>query len=117
MNFQDAVKSALADNYANFEGRASRPAYWFFFLFYVVVSIIGMVLDSIIGMGVFQLIILFGLLLPSFAVGARRLHDTGKSGWMQLLYIIPIVGLVVMIYFLVQPGDTTENKFGPPPAQ
>ena len=117
MNFQDAVKSALTENYANFNGRAARPEYWLFFLFYIVVYILGIVLDSITGFGLFTLIVTLGLLLPSLAVGARRLHDTGKSGWFQLLYIIPVLGFLIMIFFLVQQGDALENKYGAPPAK
>jgi len=54
-----------------------------------------------------------GFLLPALAVGARRLHDIGKSGWLQLLMIIPIVNLV-LIYFYVQPSQPESNPHGVP---
>lgn len=117
MNFQDTVKSVIVDNYANFNGRAARPEYWYFFAFYVVIYIVAMALDSVMGLGIFSLIVTFGLLLPSLAVGARRLHDTGKSGWFQLLYLIPLIGFILMIFFLAQPGDALENKYGAPPVR
>jgi uncharacterized membrane protein YhaH (DUF805 family) len=113
MDFKTSVNSVL-NNFINFEGRASRSEYWWFFLFYVIVYVGAMIIDSMLSMGVLVLLVSLGLLAPSLSVGTRRLHDTGKSGWWQLLYLIPLVGMVVMIYFLVQKGDTLPNRFGPP---
>lgn len=113
MDFKTSVTSAL-NNFINFEGRASRSEYWWFFLFYVLVYIAAIILDSVLGMGFVSLLVSLGLLAPSLSVGARRLHDINKSGWLQLLYLIPLIGLLVMIYFLVQKGDTGSNRFGEP---
>jgi len=55
------------------------------------------------------------VLLPSLAVGARRLHDIGRSGWWQLLSLIPVIGVLVLIYWYIQPGDPEANEYGPPP--
>ena len=55
------------------------------------------------------------LFVPSLAVGARRLHDTGKSGWLQLLHLIPILGTIVLIVFWIQDGNTGDNKYGSTP--
>ena len=55
------------------------------------------------------------LAVPLFATGARRLHDSGKSGWWQLLALIPVAGWIVLLIFFLIPGDETANKFGPPP--
>jgi uncharacterized membrane protein YhaH (DUF805 family) len=53
-------------------------------------------------------------LLPALAVGARRLHDTGKSGWYQLIGLIPILGGLAIIYFMVQSGEAGDNQYGAP---
>lgn len=111
MNLPDAVKSCL-NNYINFEGRATRSEYWWFFLFYLIVNILTMVLDALLGLGVLSTLATLALLAPSLAVGARRLHDIGKSGWWQLLWIVPIIGLIIF-YLLAKKGDEGENRFGP----
>ena len=113
MNFPDSVKSAL-NNFVNFEGRASRSEYWWFFLFYLIVYFAAIGIDVALGLGFVSLLVSLALLAPSLSVGARRLHDIGKSGWLQLLYIIPIIGLLVMIFFLVQPSHAGANRFGEP---
>jgi uncharacterized membrane protein YhaH (DUF805 family) len=109
MNFQESVKTCFT-KYANFNGRASRSEYWWFVLFIVI----GDIVLSFVGHGT---PLLFGLatLLPSIAAAARRLHDTDRSGWMQLLGLIPILGWLVVIYFLVQ-EPKEPNRFGPAPA-
>jgi uncharacterized membrane protein YhaH (DUF805 family) len=56
------------------------------------------------------------LLLPALAVGARRLHDIGKTGWLMLLWLIPVIGWIVLIYWAVQPTQSEANKYGEPPA-
>ena len=55
-------------------------------------------------------------LLPSLAVGARRLHDTNRSGWWQLLWIIPLIGWIIVIIFLVEEGKSTDNQYGVVPS-
>ncbi|MET0541148.1 MAG: DUF805 domain-containing protein [Variovorax sp.] len=106
MNFMQAVQVCLS-KYVDFKGRARRSEFWWFFLFQVIVqviaSFIGDVVSSIAGLA---------LLLPALAVGARRLHDIGKSGWLQLIALIPLVGFLVLIYFWVQPGATEGNPHG-----
>ena len=109
MDFVTAVKTCLS-KFVDFSGRASRSEFWWFFLFQVVVAIIASFLGETIS-GIVGLI----LLLPSLAVGARRLHDIGKSGWFLLLAIIPLVNLV-LIYFFVQPSQPQDNAFGAVPA-
>ncbi|WP_213953086.1 MULTISPECIES: DUF805 domain-containing protein [unclassified Variovorax] len=106
MNFMQAVQVCLS-KYVDFKGRAQRPEFWWFFLFQVIVAIVasflGDVISSIAGLA---------LLLPAIAVGARRLHDVGKSGWLQLIALIPLIGFIVLIYFWVQPGSTEPNVHG-----
>jgi uncharacterized membrane protein YhaH (DUF805 family) len=107
MDFQTAVKTCL-QKYVDFTGRARRSEYWWFALFSVAVSVIAsFVLGDWVGM-----LVNLALLLPSLAAGTRRLHDMGKSGWFQLVWLIPFVGWLVMIYWLAQPS-VGDNEYGP----
>jgi len=108
-DIQKAVKTCLT-KYADFTGRAARPEFWWFVLAQFVVGVILNMILPVLG-GLFSL----ALLVPSLAVGARRLHDIGKSGWLQLLGLIPIIGWLILIYWAAQPGETGSNKYGPPP--
>jgi uncharacterized membrane protein YhaH (DUF805 family) len=119
MTFPEAVRTCLS-KYADFSGRARRSEYWWFFLFTVIVSIVAGIIDGVVGSdvangyGVVTIIVALALLLPSLAVSARRLHDTGKSGWWILLGIIPLVGFIVLLVFYVQDSHG-DNKYGPNP--
>ena len=73
------------------------------------------VIDAILGIGLFNAIFSLAILLPGLAACSRRLHDTGRSAWWILISFIPIVGLIVLIVFLAQKGQTGENRFGPDP--
>ncbi len=105
MNFGQAISNCLS-NYATFSGRAPRSEFWWFFLFQVLASVAASMLSEKLN-GLVNL----GLLLPSLAVGARRLHDIGKSGWWQLLMISGI-GFVVLIYWWVQPTADRTSAYG-----
>ncbi len=98
MNFGQAISTCL-NKYATFSGSASRSEFWWFFLFQLLVSLIASAVNDKVG-GLVNL----ALLLPALAVGARRLHDIGKSGWWQLLMLTGI-GLFVLIYWWVQPTE------------
>ncbi|WP_424944722.1 DUF805 domain-containing protein [Aliiroseovarius crassostreae] len=103
-----------------FHGRAIRSEYWWFSLFLIVVSLVLTGVDAMVfGYGeIFSpLSDLFGLatLLPAIAVTARRLHDIDRSGWWMLIGIIPLIGWIIMIYWLVQKGTEGPNRFGPDP--
>jgi len=113
MGFQEAIASCFSQ-YVGFQGRAVRSEYWFWVLFCVIVSVVFQVLAMIIGNTAAVLSGLFSLatLLPGLAVGARRLHDTDRSGWLLLLAFIPIIGWLILLYFFVQPGTQGPNKFG-----
>jgi uncharacterized membrane protein YhaH (DUF805 family) len=108
MNFADAIKSGFT-NYVVFAGRASRSAYWYWVLFVVLASIVLSMVNEDLA-GIFSL----AVFLPGIAVGSRRLHDIGKSGWWQLLGLIPVIGWLVLIYWAVQPSEG-ENDFGAAP--
>jgi uncharacterized membrane protein YhaH (DUF805 family) len=110
------------EKYAVFSGRSRRKEYWMFVLFTFVVGIGLGFIDTLAGTyedttgigllsGLFQL----AVLVPSIAVNTRRLHDTGKSGWLQLLFIIPLVGLILWIIWMVKDSDLSGNQYGPNP--
>jgi uncharacterized membrane protein YhaH (DUF805 family) len=111
MGFQEAVSTCFS-KYVDFEGRASRPEYWFWVLFVFVVGLV-LRLIGLLAFGGFVLSGLFHLavLLPGLAVAARRLHDVDRSGWFLLLAFIPIVGWLVLLYFMVQPGTPGPNRY------
>ena len=98
MNFGQAISVCLS-KYATFSGRASRPEFWWFFLFQVLVSIVASMLGDTISM-----LAGLALLLPALAVGARRLHEIGKSGWWQLLLLTGI-GFFLLVYWWAQPEN------------
>lgn len=114
--FQAAVKTCF-DKYATFKGRARRPEYWYFALFTFAGSIILSIVDAVVFMSqnFSPLSSLFSLamLVPSLAVGARRLHDIGRSGWWLLIALVPVIGFIVLIIFLVKKGDEEANEYGP----
>ncbi|MEW9702055.1 DUF805 domain-containing protein [Paenibacillus sp. SI8] len=103
-------------NYVGFQGRARRKEYWMFVLFNVIVSIVLSILVAIVKpLSVLSYLYSLAILLPSLAVGARRLHDTGRSGWMLLLGLIPLVGAIILIVFFSQDSQEGENQHGPNP--
>ena len=110
MSFVDAVKLCFS-KFADFNGRAKRPEFWWFALFCFVVAILLEFVSSYVSWA-FSL----ATLVPSIAVGSRRLHDMNKSGWMQLIWLIPILGWIYMIYVLAQPGDAADNQYGATPS-
>lgn len=117
MNFNNIiaiVKSVILKNYVNFEGRATRPEFWWFFLFNVIVSLILNLFGPKVGTtlsGIWSL----AILLPYLGLSVRRLHDINKSGWYLLVGLIPLVGWVLLVYWWAQPGERIENQYGPVP--
>ncbi|MBT1449654.1 DUF805 domain-containing protein [Glaciecola sp. XM2] len=101
--------------YVEFNGRARRTEYWMFFLFNFIISILLGFIDGLLGTGFLGLIYALAVFLPSLAVGVRRLHDTGRSGWWVLIGLIPLIGFIVLIYFFVLDSDTGDNEYGPSP--
>ncbi|MBQ3635911.1 MAG: DUF805 domain-containing protein [Bacteroidales bacterium] len=107
-------KKVVLENYVNFNGRARRKEFWQFILVNFVISIVVSIIAGMIGQWLSYLYSL-ALLLPGLSVGARRLHDINKSGWLQLLGIIPLIGIILLIYWWAQPGDKGDNPKGPDP--
>jgi uncharacterized membrane protein YhaH (DUF805 family) len=108
--------------YADFSGRAPRAEYWWFVLAVIVFEIIAMIIDSLIGTGgvvgtygwVWLLFVL-AVFIPSISVAVRRLHDIDRSGWWILIAFVPIIGLIMLIYWYTQGSDPGDNRYGPNP--
>ena len=109
--------------YAEFTGRSRRKGYWMWVLLANGMCIVASILDGIAGMngmiagvyGPITAVVAFGLLVPSIAVSIRRLHDTDRSGWWLLLGLVPIVGAVIVLVFMMLDGTRGANRFGADP--
>lgn len=106
MTFGESIGTCLK-KYATVEGRASRSEYWWFFLFSVLVQVAGQIVGGDVVAGLAALV----LLLPSVGASARRLHDMGRNAWWLLIGLIPLIGALVLIYWLVQPS-AASNQYG-----
>ena len=128
MGFMDALTTVFRNKYATFSGRASRSEYWWSYLGIAVISmvlqIIGIVgglalgsvnegLGALFGLAAFAG--LLALLIPSLSVNVRRLHDTGKSGWMLLILLIPCIGFILWLVWMIEDGHAHANAYGPVP--
>jgi len=114
--------------YADFSGRARRKEYWMFTLFNMIFSIIALLMHSIFHdtlhlyhtTSVIHFPIFWYSLisfLPGLAVAVRRLHDIGKTGWMLLIALIPIIGAIWLIVLMVEDSNSGENKYGANPKE
>jgi uncharacterized membrane protein YhaH (DUF805 family) len=107
--------------YAVFSGRARRREYWMFVLFNVIIAVVLTMIEGIADPDSegsrSTLATLYGLavLIPSLAVSVRRLHDTGRSGWWLLFGLIPIIGTIVLLIFIIQDSQLMDNQYGPNP--
>jgi uncharacterized membrane protein YhaH (DUF805 family) len=124
MDMMTAVKTVLG-KYATFSGRATRPEYWWWVLATIILFVILGVIDGALvapmmghesfapdAVQPLSVIASLALLLPNLAVAVRRLHDTDRSGWWLLISFIPIIGTLVLIYFLALRGTQGSNRFG-----
>ena len=110
-------------NWNKFNGRANRSEFWYFTLFYFIfgaiayfidVSFLGYDLMDITSIGVLQTAYNLVLLIPSFSVTIRRLHDINKSGWNLLWMLIPLLGAIYIIILNILKGTDGDNKYGAP---
>ena len=107
---------AVLKKYAVFEGRARRKEYWMFFLFNIIIAVVLGILQRASGVfGIISMLYSLAVLVPSIAVGVRRLHDTDRSGWWLLIGLVPLVGVIILIVFFVQPGKAGQNQYGSDP--
>ncbi|MDP4096326.1 DUF805 domain-containing protein [Paenibacillus sp. P96] len=109
---------SVLKNYVGFQGRARREEYWMFVLVNFGVTVVLSLLQALFGIDqVLTSIYGLAVFLPTLAVGARRLHDTGRSGWWLLLNLIPLVGTIILIVFLVQDSQFGNNRYGANPKE
>ncbi len=102
--------------YAEFKGRARRQEYWMFFLFNLIIAIVLIIIDAVLGTGgILNLLYSLAVLIPGIAVTARRLHDTDRSGWWILIALVPFVGFIVLLVFMVMEGQQSSNQYGENP--
>ena len=113
VGFTEAISLGFK-NYINFGGRATRAEYWWWFLFVFLGGVVTGIVDSF-GIGVTQGLFTLATLLPGLALGARRLHDIGKSGWWQLLWLVILVGWIILIVWCIRRGNREPNTHGPDP--
>ena len=139
MNFQNSVKNCFQDKYADFSGRATRSEFWYFYLFLLLSYVLSIILIFFVSFKFFWVVAVFylGIIIPSFAVTARRLHDVNKSGWLQIItfptaflmdflersneiasgiFALVTLGLYIYLFILyVSHGDKKDNRFGKNP--
>ena len=96
MTFTESIQTCFS-KYADFNGRATKSEFWWWVLFVILATFAANILSEKLGM-----LISIGTLLPYIAVTARRLHDTNRSGWWQLIGIIPVIGWIILIVWCVQ---------------
>lgn len=123
MNFTQAIASGFR-NYVTFSGRAARSEFWYWALFVVILSVVAAILDAAVFPELWvdpeNIVTPFGsvaslaTLLPSLAVGARRLHDIDRTAWWLLLHLT-LIGTFVIIYWACCKGTSGPNRFGPDP--
>jgi uncharacterized membrane protein YhaH (DUF805 family) len=108
--------------YAVFDGRARRKEYWYFFLISTVISIFLALIDSFTGtiseeagLGLLSGIYALAVLIPGLSVTVRRLHDTDRSGWWILIGLIPVIGGIALLVFMVLDSTPGDNQYGPNP--
>ena len=128
MDFMDALTTVFRIKYADFSGRAARSEYWWSYLGMVVISVVLQVFALVGAIALFSiseslavlptliaLVAYLALLPPSLGVSVRRLHDTGKSGWLLLLAFVPCIGAILLLVWMIEDGQAHDNAYGPVP--
>ncbi|MCK9174458.1 MAG: DUF805 domain-containing protein [Desulforhopalus sp.] len=108
--------------YAVFNGRAQRKEYWYFVLFNIIITLVLGIIDGATGSfsadagtGLLGSLYMLAVLLPGIGVSIRRLHDTGRSGWWMLMALVPLIGVIVLIVFMIQDSWPGANQYGANP--
>lgn len=115
--FMGALKDGFA-RYVDFKTRSTRSQYWWFTLWMILFSIGAAMIDGMMGMGdsgPVGLLVSLGTFLPSIAIGIRRLHDIGRTGWWFLIVLVPLIGWIVLIVFWCTRTQEEPNRWGMPP--
>ena len=115
---------AVLKNYAGFSGRARRKEYWMFTIFNIIFAIVAMILDNVLGIAMAEIgygplygLYALAMLIPGLAVSVRRLHDVGKSGWMLLIALIPLIGAIWLLVLMLTDSNPGENQYGSNPKE
>ena len=111
MNFTESIQTCYK-KFFDFSGRASKSEYWWFQLYQIIIYALSLIFQSDLAL-LFSIVVIANL-LPLYACGVRRIHDSDKSGWFILLSLIPIIGLYVFV-LLIQDGSKGKNRFGAKP--
>ena len=116
MGIQESISTCFS-NYVTFQGRATRSEFWWWALFIIVVEVVvGGVGGAVMGDSSLPMIILLlfwlAVILPTIAVTVRRLHDTDHSGWWYWIALVPVIGGLWLLYFMVIGGTSGPNRFG-----
>jgi uncharacterized membrane protein YhaH (DUF805 family) len=107
MQIQDAVDICVTQKYADFDGVARRDEFWLFYLFVVAISALMQA-----SVPTLMAVFILAMAVPLLAVGTRRLHDVGRSGWWQLLWCVPAVGWLVLVVLFLQSGKSPTPPLG-----
>ena len=107
---------SVLKKYAVFTGRARRQEYWMFLLFNIIIMVVLAVIEVVIGTwGILGMVYALAVLLPSIGVTIRRLHDTDRTGWWILIALVPAIGAIVLLIFMLLDGQASDNQYGPNP--
>jgi len=112
MDFLNWFLEPVRSQYADFEGRTSRKEFWMFVLVYFLLAIAVMIVAMLVGLPQLYMLLSLAVLVPNIAITARRLHDTNKSGWWQLIGLVPLVGSIILIVLLALPAKNEGNTYG-----
>ena len=116
MNFSESVSTCMG-KYGTFSGRASRSEFWWFQLFYTLMYYGSFVVEQAIPVeepltfSILPVMLVIIFIVPSMAAGSRRLHDIGKSGWWQLLHLIPIIGTIFVVFWQATDTKSEGDKY------
>jgi uncharacterized membrane protein YhaH (DUF805 family) len=114
LNFGGAIRRCFA-RYSDFQGRARRAEYWYFALFCLLVDVVLAIIGNHLLGTLIHVVVGLGLALPASSVAVRRLHDLDRSGWWCFINFVPVLGLIVLIYWFCQRGTVGMNRFGVDP--
>jgi uncharacterized membrane protein YhaH (DUF805 family) len=114
MGFGQAISAGFT-KYVNFRDRSCRSEYWYWTLFTTIVAVVGNIGNAMLHTHVVNLLLSLPFIIPGWAIGIRRLHDTDRSGWWVLIGLIPIIGIIILIVWFATKGTDGPNRFGSDP--
>jgi uncharacterized membrane protein YhaH (DUF805 family) len=119
VGFTEAIRNGF-QNYVTFSGRARRAEYWWWYLFVFLLLCVALIVDVYAFPSSSEILRVYtlaslALALPNISVTVRRLHDIGRSGWWFWLGLIPLIGALILLYWMIKRGDQGSNQFGPDP--